>query len=117
MKKRKSYNYGKLSEYIVCVILFFKGYRILKIRYKTKIGEIDIIAKKGGVLSFVEVKARADNSLSEVLSQRQKKRIVNASKYFISNNSKFSNLGLSYDLVVFNNIFSFKHIKNAWSIE
>ena len=53
--------FGKESEQLAAQFLKKKGYKILETNYKTKTGEIDIIAKHRGVLVFVEVKARKSN--------------------------------------------------------
>ena len=45
-KRKISYLYGIFSEIAAIIFLTFKGYTILDRRFKTKIGEIDIIAKK-----------------------------------------------------------------------
>lgn len=50
--------FGKESEAIAVKHLRKNGYRILEKNYRTKLGEIDIIAKDGRTLVFVEVKAR-----------------------------------------------------------
>ena len=50
--------FGKDSEQLAAQFLKNQGYKILETNYKTKTGEIDIIAKLRGVLVFVEVKAR-----------------------------------------------------------
>ena len=49
---------GKLGEDLACGELARRGYAILARRYRTRFGEIDIIAEDSGVLVFVEVKAR-----------------------------------------------------------
>ena len=49
---------GKLGEDLACAELTRRGYAILERRYRTKYGEIDIIARSGASLVFVEVKAR-----------------------------------------------------------
>jgi len=49
---------GKLGEDLACDELRRRGYAILERRYRTRAGEIDIIARHGDVLVFVEVKAR-----------------------------------------------------------
>ena len=49
---------GKLGEIVACQELERRGYAILATRHRTRFGEIDIIAEEGGVIVFVEVKAR-----------------------------------------------------------
>jgi putative endonuclease len=49
---------GKLGEDLACDELVRRGYAVLARRYRTRFGEIDIIAERAGVLVFVEVKAR-----------------------------------------------------------
>jgi putative endonuclease len=49
---------GKLGEDLACVELAHRGYAILERRYRTRYGEIDIVARAGGSVVFVEVKAR-----------------------------------------------------------
>ncbi len=50
--------FGKQSELLAANYLKLSGYRILEQNYRNRIGEIDIIAKDGPVLVFIEVKAR-----------------------------------------------------------
>jgi putative endonuclease len=52
---------GKSGEDLACAELERRGYAILERRYRTRFGEIDIIAKDGGTVVFVEVKARLSN--------------------------------------------------------
>lgn len=49
---------GKLGEDLACRELERRGYTILARRYRTRLGEIDIVARDGETLVFVEVKAR-----------------------------------------------------------
>jgi len=50
---------GKVGEDLACDELVRRGYAILERRYRSRYGEIDIIARSGGTLVFVEVKARS----------------------------------------------------------
>ena len=50
---------GKLGEELACAELQRRGYAILARRYRSRFGEIDIIARDGDTVVFVEVKARA----------------------------------------------------------
>ena len=54
----KAQTFGKRSETLAARYLELKGYRILVHNYRNRLGEIDIIAREGPVLVFVEVKAR-----------------------------------------------------------
>jgi putative endonuclease len=53
---------GKLGEDLACAELSRRGYEILERRYKSRFGEIDIVARHAGTIVFVEVKARADEA-------------------------------------------------------
>jgi putative endonuclease len=50
---------GKLGEDLACEELRRRGYAILDRRYRTRFGEIDVIAREAGDVVFIEVKARA----------------------------------------------------------
>lgn len=117
MKDRlKSYRFGILAEYYVIFLLFFKGYRLLERRYKTKLGEIDLIFKKKDSIVAVEVKARKDKliEVGEVVNARQLIRITNSLKIFLNKNEKHSNLNIRIDIVLVRNILKIEHIKNVW---
>ena len=52
-------SFGKLGEDLACAELCRRGYELLDRRYRTRYGEIDIVARHQGAIVFVEVKARA----------------------------------------------------------
>jgi putative endonuclease len=62
MPKDARVSFGKLGEDLACEELQRRGYRILDRRFRTRCGELDIIARDGGVLVFVEVRARSSGS-------------------------------------------------------
>ncbi len=115
-KKQKSYFFGLLAEYYVIFLLFFKGYKILEHRYKTKLGEIDLIFKKGNNIIAVEVKARKNKNLQigEVVSRKQLTRILNSLKIFLNKNEIYSNFNSRVDVILVYNFLRVQHIKNAW---
>lgn len=115
-KKQKSYLFGLIAEYYVIILFFFKGYKLLKHRYKTKLGEIDLIFKKNNNIIAVEVKARKDKNImvGEVVSKKQFIRILNSLKIFLNKNERYFNFDLRIDVVLINNFFKVQHIKNAW---
>jgi putative endonuclease len=69
---------GKLGETVACQELERRGYAILATRHRTRFGEIDIIAEEGGVVVFVEVKARRSvryGTASETIPHWKQRRI------------------------------------------
>ena len=115
-KKIDSYKFGYFAEYVSIIYLFFKGYITISHRYRTKSGEVDIIVRSlfSKTIVFIEVKARKNREHDEVLSDSQKKRICKSASFFIATNPKYSEFVIRFDLIIFNNIISLKHIKNAW---
>ena len=70
MSKINHNKFGLIAEIIAVIFLKFKFYKILQKNYRNKLGEIDIIAVKNGVLVAVEVKARRKiRSFEEILTK------------------------------------------------
>src|SRR5687768_1220758 len=59
MPPDKRQSLGKVGEDLACAELTRRGYAIIDRRYRTRFGEIDIVARQGDMIVFVEVKARA----------------------------------------------------------
>jgi putative endonuclease len=59
--------FGKRGEDLACEELQRRGYVILDRRFRTRRGEIDIVARDGAVVVFVEVKARSDSNFGDPL--------------------------------------------------
>ena len=59
MKRQKAERGGRRAERLAAWWLRLKGWRILAIRARTPVGEVDLVARRGHVLAFIEVKARA----------------------------------------------------------
>jgi putative endonuclease len=75
--RAKAENAGRWAESLAALSLQCKGYVILARRAKTPSGEIDLIARRGKILAFIEVKARkAKTDPALVLQGRQRGRIV-----------------------------------------
>ncbi|MCR6500695.1 YraN family protein [Shinella sp. CPCC 101442] len=96
----KAFRRGHVSEYLAALYLLAKGYRIRAIRYRTKLGEIDIIARRGDLVVCVEVKARRDvGSAVFAVTGTAQHRIRAASDIWLSRQPDAHRLSLRYDIV------------------
>jgi putative endonuclease len=114
-QRRKALRRGYFSEYLAALSLMLRGYRILAMRYKVKAGEIDIIARKGDLVSFIEVKARA-TSLDSVfaVSGLSQTRIRNASLHWLKTRADAGQLSYSYDIIAVRPWRWPEHFKDAF---
>ena len=77
---------GRLGEEYAARLLEREGYRILSRNFHTRYGEIDLIAQKGEILAFIEVKTRAADSLSRpaaAVSRQKQSRIILAAEGYL----------------------------------
>lgn len=82
-----AFGLGISAESRAAAWLIAHGYRILARRFKSPLGEIDIIAARRYTLIFVEVKARATlDDAAEAVTERQKQRIAAAAEIWLANN-------------------------------
>ena len=76
---------GADGEDTACRVLVDRGYRILTRRYRTRVGEIDVVARQGECIVFVEVKTRRDGSFGDpaaaVTAEKQRRLAVMAADY------------------------------------
>jgi len=82
---RNSKDKGKESEDVACEYLKRKNYRIIERNFRTRRGEIDIIAEKDGILIFVEVRSLQKGLFNpiESIGRRKLERILKAARYYL----------------------------------
>src|SRR5262249_10177064 len=92
---------GEWGEDCACRELRRRGYAILERRYRTRLGEIDIVARDGAVLVFVEVKARRSTTrgtpADALTAQKQRKLLTLAGFYLASR--RLSEVPCRFDVV------------------
>ena len=76
MNRREAEQRGRWAETIACWYLRFKGWRILTRRARVPGGEVDIVARRGRTLAFIEVKARGTEEAAAVALDRYRLRRV-----------------------------------------
>ncbi len=98
---RQNQKFGYEAEDSAAVFLQSKGYIILERNYRTRLAEIDIIAKHDEFLVFVEVKARTNTRKGfprETIGFAKQKKIILAAKYYLRENGLF-NARVRFDVV------------------
>ncbi|MDH5723349.1 MAG: YraN family protein [Alphaproteobacteria bacterium] len=115
--KETSYSKGVQAEKLAKAYLERNGYKVIQVRYKTKYGEIDLVARKNNILCFIEVKARAQKSDAlEAVTARSRKRIENAASLFLAENPDCNHCDMRFDVVTVTGDSSVQHLDNAWEV-
>jgi putative endonuclease len=84
-ERQAAFRTGISAESRAAALLVAKGFRILARRWKSPVGEIDIVARRRTLLLFVEVKARNNlDEAAESVTPRQRQRIVAAAEAWLA---------------------------------
>ena len=98
--RRKAYRRGHSSEWIAAAALMLKGFRIVARRYRTKLGEIDLIARRGDLVLIVEVKARKTLvEAMEAIARESERRIEGAADLWLTRQPDYARLSMRFDMV------------------
>jgi len=100
-ERQVAFQLGLSAESRAAVLLIAKGYRIVARRWRSPVGEIDIVARRRNTLVFVEVKARArlDDAAESVIA-RQQRRIVAAAEIWLADHPDDIASDIRFDVVL-----------------
>ena len=107
---------GKKGEDLAADTLVKNGMEIITRNYRSKYGEIDIIALDSGIIVFVEVKAWLVFGLEDLqysINTGKQRKIIKTAKYFLLENRKYSNMPIRFDVVFISNN-SVTHLASAF---
>ncbi|HEY8963927.1 MAG TPA: YraN family protein [Alphaproteobacteria bacterium] len=111
-----TYKSGLIAEAVAGWFLAAKGYRVLAKRFKTPVGEIDLVVKRGRTVAFIEVKRRL--SIEEGLyavHPGNAARVRRAAEWWLKANPAFADkCDLRFDVVVLSPYRLIRHISNAF---
>jgi putative endonuclease len=107
---------GRRAETLAALLLACKLYRVLGRRVKTPLGELDLIAMSpAGILCFVEVKARVNESdAADSIAARQRARIARAAALYLSAHPGLRHKGVRFDAILVTPRRLPRHVKDAW---
>ena len=99
-KRLRAYRKGHRGEWLAALALMVKGYRIVARRYRTKLGEIDLIARRGDLVVIAEVKVRPTlASAMEAVAFMSERRIEAAADLWLARQPDYGRLSVRFDLV------------------
>lgn len=99
-RRLKAYRRGHRGEFLASLALIAKGYRIVARRYRTRLGEIDLIARRGDLVLIVEVKARPTLvEAMEAVARSSERRIEGAADLWLARQPDHARLSIRFDLV------------------
>ena len=117
-ERQVAFKFGLSAESRAAALLIAKGFRIIAKRFRCPAGEIDIVAKRGALLIFVEVKARArlDDAAWSV-TDRQKRRIASAASAWLADHPDDATCDMRFDAVLVAPRSLPQHLQGAFEAE
>lgn len=114
-ERRNRFAKGHRGEWLAAWALRLKGYRILATRHRTRLGEIDLVARRGDTVAIVEVKARATlQAAMDAVSPTAQRRIEHAADLWLARQRDHARLSLRFDIVAVLPRRWPVHVKDAW---
>ena len=116
MKRQAAERRGHAAETVALIYLLCKGYRLLARRFKSPLGEVDLIMRRGDTTAFIEVKTRATHDAAILsVTPRQAKRISQAAGLWMARDKIAAQGFCRFDIIAVNAYLWPTHIENAFS--
>ena len=115
--QKETYSKGRAGEDAAVCYLEKKGLRILQRNFRSRSGEVDIIALEGETVIFTEVKtwsAYGIEALEQSLDAKKQRKIIETSKYFLSLHREYKYMAIRFD-VIFISPDGITHIASAFT--
>lgn len=99
-ERRRRHHSGLRAETIVAALYLATGHRILGRRFKTPVGEIDLIAIRKNRVAFIEVKRRPSVADAEdAITLTMRRRVRRAADLWLARNPQYQSHDVGFDLV------------------
>lgn len=107
---------GRFGEVAAALWLMAQGYRVLARRFRTPVGEVDLIVTRGGVTAFVEVKTRRNSAdYGTALAGVNQRRISRAASAWLARHRGAATSTLRFDVIFLAPFRLPRHVKNAFN--
>jgi putative endonuclease len=114
-RRQRAQRRGRMAEWICLWHLRLRGWRIVARSWRCPSGEIDILARRAGVLAVIEVKSRGQiDTAASALPPRQRRRIARAAEAFLQSRPDLARLDLRFDLMLVAPFRLPRHWRGAW---
>jgi putative endonuclease len=93
---------GRAGEQYAAKALEYAGMRLLASNFRSPVGEVDLIARNGDTLVFVEVKTWAKMGIANLeygIGHEKQRRIIETAKYFLSAHREYNEMSIRFDVV------------------
>jgi len=115
--RRRAFRLGRRAEALCVWYLRLRGYQVLARGFRAAVGEIDIVARRGGILAIIEVKARPTMAeAAAAVTPRQRQRIQRAAELFLASQPALAQLSLRFDAMLLAPWRLPVHVRDAWRI-
>jgi putative endonuclease len=107
---------GREGENRAAEALERKGMQIIARNFRSKAGEIDIIARENETIVFIEVKTWTRYGFEDLrlgINEKKQRRIIETAKYFLMEHRKYNGMGIRFD-VIFINSGDIIHLASAF---
>jgi len=115
--KINSVSRGKKGEEQAAAALEASGLCIITKNFRSKYGEIDIIALDGEIIVFVEVKSWSSFGMEDLqygLNEKKQDKIIKTAKYFLLENREYNKMAIRFDVIFVKNN-SITHLASAFT--